>query len=114
MGNTKIEMNFLPTFERMLKKHKLDAGGIKEKLHTELQHYVDEHPESFYFPNSGAGMGNTWKIRVDGRGGFRVVYYAVPKTRHFDFIMIYPKNVQDNITAKQKKIIQTIIKQLED
>jgi mRNA-degrading endonuclease RelE of RelBE toxin-antitoxin system len=109
-----IEVNFLPTFNRQLKTFKINADKVKDNIVEELQHYVDENPESLYFPDSVAGISNLWKIRVESRGGFRALYYAIPRTRHFDFIMIFPKNIQANLTDKQKKIIRKIIKELEE
>ena len=108
-----IEIRYLPTFDRKLKKLNLNEKIIKDLIYKELQHYVDENPESYYFPDSGAGIGNIWKLRVKGRGGFRAIYFAVPQTRHFDFITIYPKNKQANLTNDQIKIISKIIKRLE-
>lgn len=109
-----VDINYLPTFERMLKKFNLDGDEVRRLLKKDLQKYVDENPNSLYFPKSGAGIGNVWKLRIEGMGSYRAIYYAIPKTRHFDFILIFPKSKQSNLTAAQKKIIKKIVKQLED
>jgi mRNA-degrading endonuclease RelE of RelBE toxin-antitoxin system len=108
-----IEINYLPSFERMLKRLKLNSCEIKSQIEMMLQEFVDNHPESYYFPKSGSGIGNVWKLRVGGSGGFRILYYALPKTRHFDILLIFPKSKQSNLSAEQIKIIKKIIKQLE-
>lgn len=108
-----VNVVFLKSFERLLKRFKIDQHSVKDKITAEIQQYVDEHPESLYFPDSGAGIGNVWKIRVDGRGGYRAIYFAIPRSRTFYFILIYPKSKQSNLTAEQKKVIKTIIKSLE-
>lgn len=108
-----IDVNFLPTFNKMLKKFNLPENTVKRRLINNLQKYVDENPESYYFPKSGAGIGNVWKIRVGNKGEYRAIYFALPKSRHFDFILIFPKSRQGNLSAEQIKIIKKIIKGLE-
>lgn len=79
-----------------------------------MQAYVDETPERLNFPNSGAGIGNVWKIRVDGCGGYRAIYFAYPKTREFYSILIYAEKHRANLTNEQVKQVRKFVKRLEE
>jgi len=74
-----VKINYLPSFQRTAKKLGLDYEKLKEEIRQQLQRYVDEYPESLYFPKSGAGIGNVWKLRIDGSSGYRAIYYAIPR-----------------------------------
>lgn len=108
-----IKIIITPMFRRMVKKLKLNAEAVEGKIKVELQKYVDENPESLYFPDSGAGIGNVWKIRVDGRSGYRAIYFAYPKSREFYFIVFYAKNQQENLSNEQAKQVRKLIVELE-
>ena len=45
------------------------------------------------------------------RGGVRVIYYWKTKEEQIIFLLIYPKNVQDNLTNKQLKILKQIVEE---
>lgn len=68
-------------------------------------------------PESGViieGTGGLRKIRVAlaGRGksgGARVIYYYFSSASQIVLLLAYPKNVQDNLTAAQKKALRAVI-----
>lgn len=64
------------------------------------------------------GTGGFRKIRVavEGRGkrgGARVIYYYVDRRGTIYFIMAYPKNVQENLTEAEKRVLREIAGELE-
>lgn len=69
-------------------------------------------------PESGAiipGSGGLRKLRWAGsgrgkRGGVRVIYYWFSQQEIILLLLIYPKNEQDDLTAKQLKMLKDIIK----
>ncbi|MGN1110343.1 MAG: type II toxin-antitoxin system RelE/ParE family toxin [Oscillospiraceae bacterium] len=64
------------------------------------------------------GTGGARKIRIqlnDNRGksgGGRVIYIDIFEKQRLYFLFAYPKNVQENLTAEQKKAIRTIIEKI--
>lgn len=53
-----------------------------------------------------------WKLPGTGkRGGVRIIYYWKVKEEKIIFLLIYPKNVQDDMTDKQLKILNKILKE---
>lgn len=71
-------------------------------------------------PDKGAlivGGGGIRKIRWSlgkGRGkrsGVRIIYYYKDSKGQILMLYVYPKNVADNLTAKQKKILNQIAKE---
>lgn len=49
---------------------------------------------------------------VSGRGksgGIRIIYYWINKKGIIMMLLIYPKNVQDNLTSAQLKILRSLV-----
>ncbi|MBI2333966.1 MAG: hypothetical protein HYU84_17720 [Chloroflexi bacterium] len=46
-----------------------------------------------------------------GRGGVRVIYYWAVKQECILMLLIYPKNVKDDMTQEQLKILRKIVKE---
>ena len=69
-------------------------------------------------PNLGVvirGSGGLRKMRwsMQGRGqlgGVRVIYYWAVRQNQLLMLLIYPKNVQDNLTPDQLKMLRKIVK----
>ena len=60
----------------------------------------------------GTGGARKLRIQLDGRGksgGGRVVYLDVFEKEKLYLLFAYPKNVQDDLTAEQRKMIKAII-----
>lgn len=73
-----------------------------------------EHPEAGALMQ---GTGGVRKIRVaqKGRGksgSARVTYLYVEHQRTVYFILAFPKNVQGNLTADQKKVIRGVVAEI--
>ncbi len=52
------------------------------------------------------------RVAVQGRGksgGARAIYIFVEVAGTFHMLLCYPKNVQDNLTADQKRALRTVI-----
>ena len=70
-------------------------------------------------PGAGAlmpGTGGLRKIRWQGsgrgkRGGVRVIYYWATKDGVVLMLLAYPKNVRDDLTAAQKKVLVDLVKE---
>ena len=60
----------------------------------------------------GAGGARKVRIKLDGRGksgGGRIIYLDVFEKEKLYLLYAYPKNVQDDLTAEQKRLIKMII-----
>ena len=80
----------------------------------------DEYSEFQKFlirqPNAGdviRGTGGLRKVRWSAlgkgkRGGVRVIYYFVDEADQFRLLFIYPKGIQDDLTAAQRKQLRAI------
>lgn len=72
-------------------------------------------------PQRGAvieGTGGARKLRIqlgDNRGksgGGRVIYVDIEERRILYFLYAYPKNVQENLTAEQTRMIKLLIEKI--
>ncbi|EHM44474.1 hypothetical protein C7387_0182 [Yokenella regensburgei] len=85
---------------------------MEEDEFQELQSYLLEHHEHGYVI---AGTGGCQKIRwsrrnvVGKRGGIRVIYYVRLCSEKIYLLMVYPKNVKDDLTEKEKQAIAKVI-----
>ena len=60
----------------------------------------------------GTGGARKLRIQLEGRGksgGARVIYLDVYDKEHLYLLFAYPKNVQENLSADQKKAIAKLI-----
>jgi len=80
---------------------------LTDKAYSELQKELSEDPKR---GDVMKGCGGLRKIRMRDalrgkgrRGGARVIYLYIQEAGRIDFIAIYGKNEQDDLTAKQKK-----------
>lgn len=48
------------------------------------------------------------------RGGFRVDYLDIPEAEVLHLIVIYAKNVKDDLTSSEKKIIASLARKLKE
>lgn len=47
-------------------------------------------------------------------GGFRVDYLDIPEKGKLYLIVLYPKNVKEDLSAEEKKLIVRLVKQLKE
>ena len=60
----------------------------------------------------GTGGARKLRIQLEGRGksgGARVIYLDVYEKEHLYLLFAYPKNIQENLSADQKKAIAKLI-----
>jgi hypothetical protein len=84
---------------------------MSDEDYAKLQEQLASDPEAGVLIE---GTGGLRKIRValPGRGksgGARVIYYYFTSASQIAMVLAYPKNVQDNLTAAQKKSLKAII-----
>ena len=61
-------------------------------------------------PGSGGLRKTGWSIGSRGkRGGIRVIYYWFAPDEVILMLLVYPKNVQDDLTREQLKTLRKII-----
>ncbi|MGN0447598.1 MAG: type II toxin-antitoxin system RelE/ParE family toxin [Acutalibacteraceae bacterium] len=84
----------------------LDDTDIKQ-----LEKILLENPQKGdVIQNSGGAR--KLRIQLEGRGkrgGGRVIYVDIFEKEKLYLLLAYPKNVQDNLTASQLKLISEII-----
>lgn len=65
----------------------------------------------------GTGGARKMRIRLEGRGksgGGRVIYLDVFERENLYLLFAYPKNVQENLTDDQKKIIRQLVDKIKE
>jgi mRNA-degrading endonuclease RelE of RelBE toxin-antitoxin system len=63
-------------------------------------------------PGSGGLRKIRWGIQGRGkRGGVRVIYYWAVNQDRILMLLMYAKNVQDDLTVDQLKVLQRIVKE---
>ncbi|MBP8058827.1 MAG: hypothetical protein KA314_23585 [Chloroflexi bacterium] len=88
---------------------------IKDLLQDEeyrlLQSILANHPEIGDLIPGGGGLRKIrWGYRSKGkRGGVRISYYWAVAQDRILMLLIYPKNVQDNLSPAQLKMLRQVV-----
>lgn len=103
------EFIFTATFTNCWK-----AMGLNDENLRELEQELLKNPQ---LGDVIEGTGGARKLRIKlcnhGKsGGARVIYLDVFEKEKLYFLFAYPKNVQENLTADQKKAIKNIIEEI--
>lgn len=86
---------------------------LTDEAYRQLQSDLASRPDlGAIVPGSGGLRKVRWGYRGQGkRGGVRVIYYwAVSKDRLL-MLMMYPKNVQDNLSPTQLKMLRQLVEE---
>ncbi len=92
------------------------AMGLNDSDLSQLEEMLLENPRA---GDVIEGTGGARKIRIrindnSGKsGGGRVIYVDIYEKSKIYLLFAYPKNVQENLTAEQKKTIRSIIEVIE-
>lgn len=97
---------YMESFRKCWKAMGLDDGAL-HSLETALL----ENPQR---GDVIQGTGGARKIRIQfenhGKsGGARVIYVDVFERENLYFLLAYPKNVQEDLTPEQKKIVRNLV-----
>jgi mRNA-degrading endonuclease RelE of RelBE toxin-antitoxin system len=97
---------FSKTIDTLLRKRQLLQEDFKE-----FKRVLAEHPE---MGDLISGTGGLRKIRLKSAsrgksGSFRVCYYFFVQDDQIFLLLIYPKNIQENLTMQQKKELKQVI-----
>jgi mRNA-degrading endonuclease RelE of RelBE toxin-antitoxin system len=61
-------------------------------------------------PGTGGLRKLRWAIGSRGkRGGVRIIYYWFPEQSRILLLLVYPKNVQDDLSAEQKQMLANVV-----
>ncbi len=79
--------------------------------YRQLQFELVTRPEAgALIPGSGGLRKVRWSVQGRGkRGGARVIYYWAVGRDQLLMLLIYPKNVQDDLTPGQLKLLRQIV-----
>ena len=88
--------------------------GLNDTNLRELEQELLKNPQAGDVIE-GTGGARKLRIKLENHGksgGARVIYLDVFEKEKLFFLFAYPKNVQENLTANQKKAIRNIIEEI--
>jgi mRNA-degrading endonuclease RelE of RelBE toxin-antitoxin system len=79
--------------------------------YSQLQMALFAHPDAgVIIPHSGGLRKFRWSMSGRGkRGGVRIIYYWVVAEDQILMLFMYPKNVKDDLTPQQLKVLHEIV-----
>lgn len=87
------------------------AMGLDDASLVQLEELLLEWPDRGDVIE-GTGGARKMRIQLEGRGkrsGGRVIYLDIFEQEHLYFLFACPKNVQENLSADQKKAIRNMV-----
>lgn len=100
---------FSSVINDLLSKRKVLAEDFEE-----LQKRLLNHPEEGD-PIQGTGGIRKTRLKSSSKGksgGFRICYLDVPEKEKLFFIVIYAKNVQEDLSGEEKKVLRALVEKL--
>lgn len=86
---------------------------LTDEEYKQLQLALIAQPEAGAVIRGGGGLRKVrWSIGGRGkRGGVRVIYYWVTVQHQLLMLLIYAKNVQDDLSPEQLRLLRQIVKE---
>ena len=105
----------LPPFSRYLDEL-IAEGKLSKKDFEDFENFLIKNPQT---GDVIPGLAGLRKIRLKAankgkRGGFRVDYLDMPEYGKLYFIVLYPKNVKEDLSSDEQKIIARLVKTLKE
>jgi mRNA-degrading endonuclease RelE of RelBE toxin-antitoxin system len=93
-------------FSRQRREH------LEEEQFRALQNYLLEDPHAgARMPGAGGLRKLRWSSEGRGkRGGIRIIYFVVEAREVILLLLLYPKNVQDDLSAEQKRMLRELVR----
>lgn len=84
---------------------------MSDENYQDFQEALILNPElGDVIPGSGGLRKVRWGTEGRGkRGGARIIYYWKVKVDHILLLLVYPKNIQDNLTQDQIKKLRVVV-----
>ena len=102
-------MHFLetPVFTRLVRKH------LDDEAYGALQRALILRPELGAVMKGAGGIRKVrWAAEGRGkRGALRVIYFWEPARSTFYCLYLYPKNVQDNLSPAQLRLLRRLVEE---
>jgi mRNA-degrading endonuclease RelE of RelBE toxin-antitoxin system len=85
---------------------------LEEEQFRALQNQLVEKPQSgARIPGTGGLRKLRWGTQDRGkRGGVRVIYFFVEQRSLILLLLVYPKNVQDDLTTEQTRMLKDLVR----
>jgi hypothetical protein len=86
---------------------------ISDEDYSELQKELITNPRLGKVMPGGGGIRKVrWASKGHGkRGGARIIYFWFVELKKLLFLFAYPKNMQENLTKAQLKLLRTIVEE---
>lgn len=105
----------LPPFSRYLDVL-IAEGKLSKEDFEEFENFLIKNPQA---GDVIPGLSGLRKARLKAankgkRGGFRVDYLDIPEYGKLYFLVLYPKNVKEDLSPDEQKIIARLVKTLKE
>ena len=87
-----------------------------EETQRKFKNYIGNNPlAGAIIPGTNGIRKIRWQYGGKGkRGGVRVIYYFFNENHPLFLLFAYPKNVQENLSEKEKKLFNSLIRRIKD
>jgi hypothetical protein len=102
---------FTKTLDSLIKKRQLLEDDFNE-----FKKELVKHPDSGDLVSGTGGVRKTRLKSASGgkSGGFRICYYHLSNKDRIFLLLIYPKNVKEDLTMEEKKTLKKIVEMLRE
>lgn len=105
----------LPPFSRYLDEL-IAEGKLSKEDFEDFENFLIKNPQA---GDVIPGLSGLRKIRLKAankgkRGGFHVDYLDIPEHGKLYFFVLYPKNVKEDLSQEEQKIIARLVKKLKE
>lgn len=106
-------MDYLEFIETRIFSHTRKEMMTDDEFREFQSYLLENYERGNTISQTGGCKKIRWQRRGTGKqGGFRIIYYSIPANGRLYLLLIYPKNVKDDLSNQERTVLRSLSQKL--